>query len=253
MRRALARGRMMPQSLSTDPRIRRSKTEQHNKLNYGLVEVIKEVPPLYQPPYDSPIEEIFAWHCTKYLCSSVAFDTQVELDTRHGQFRMDFVLTDADQKVAVECDGHEFHDPFRDEFRDAILLGEDHLETIYHFRGCDLTYHAEDCLWLMSILNPNLFSERGRLNLSQLHKLEIVDSLTDGESYMLRGRPGERPYWFWAFRRNIHLRSNRNPRNPNWPYWRVLYRFVCKHPSASLDELVTLWRRRQYETSRCPG
>jgi hypothetical protein len=195
---------------------------------------------LYQPPYDSPIEEIFAWHSTKYLRRDVAVDTQVGVDTRQGQFRMDFVLIDRDERVAVECDGHDFHDPFRDEFRDAILLGEGHIQTIYHFRGCDLTYYPEDCLWLMSIRDSNLFSKQGRLNLNQLHKLGIVYSLTSGESYILRGRVGEQPYFFWAFRRSIYLKSA----TPNWPHWRTLFRLASKHPGYCLDELVSLRRQR---------
>lgn len=188
----------------------------------------------------SPIEDIFTWHCMKYLSDEVTFANQVWVNTEHGRFRIDFVLSDRNQGVAVECDGHDFHDAFRDEIRDAILLGEGHFETIYHFRGCDLTYYTEDCLWLMSILDHDLFSERGRVNLNQLHKLEIVSSLTNGENYMLRGRTGEQPYWFWAFRRNIHLKSN----NPDWPHWRTLFRFACKHPNTSLDEVVSLRRSR---------
>lgn len=187
--------------------------------------------------YESPIEEIFAWNCAKYLVSRIVFDNQLEVNTKHGRFRIDFLLSDGNERVAVECDGHDFHDTFRDELRDAILLGEGNFETIYHFRGCDLTYYTEDCLWLMSILDPNLFSERGRLNLNQLHKLEIVSSLTSGESYMLRAHTGEQPYWFRAFRRNSHLKSN----NPDWPFWRTLFRFASKYPSTSLDDLVSLW------------
>ncbi len=190
---------------------------------------------------ESPIEDIFAWHSTKYISDEVTFDNQVWVNTEHGRFRIDFVLSDRKQGVAVECDGHDFHDAFRDEFRDAILLGEGHFETIYHFRGCDLTYYPEDCLWLISILDPDLFSERGRLNLNQLHKLEFVDSLTNRESYMLRCRTKMEPYWFWAFRRNIHQKA----KTPNWPHWRVLFRFACKHPGTSLDELVSGWRMRK--------
>lgn len=216
-----------------------------NKINDIILEILEGqnqanglgYQAFYQPAYDSPIEDSFAWHCTKYLRAGLAFDTQVELNTRHGRFRMDFLLADAHEKVAVECDGHDFHEPFRDEFRDAILLSEGNLDTVYHFRGCDITYYPIDCIWLMAFLNPRLFSERGRLNLNQLHKLEIVDSLTSSESYMLRGRTGEQPYWFWAFRRTIHLK----PRvNPHWPHWKVLYEFACAHPGVSLDNLVNM-------------
>jgi len=194
---------------------------------------------VYQPPYDSPIEDIFAWHCQKYLQQGVGLDSQVEFKTHHGVFRVDFVLvTENTNRVGVECDGRDFHEPFRDEFRDAILLGEGHLGTLYHFRGCDITYYPEDCIWLMSTLDPDLFSERGRPQLSYLHRLEIVSVLSSPESYVLRSLPGEPKYRFWAFRRSVDVKSHANP--TGWPHWRVLYRFACEHPLASLDELIKL-------------
>jgi len=193
---------------------------------------------------ESHIEKIFAWGCLKYLHNNINLDSQVEVNTKYGLFRIDFVLSGSNQKVAVECDGRDFHDGFRDEFRDAILLGEGHFETIYHFRGCDITYYVEDCLWLMSILDPNLFSERGRLQLNRLHKLENVWGFTSDESYMLRGRTGEQPYWFWAFRRTIHLKPRVNP------HWKVLYEFACAHPHVSLDDLVNM-RKASWKFSNC--
>lgn len=198
----------------------------------------------YQPPYDSPIEDIFAWYCTKYIRGDLALDTQVEFNTQHGQFRVDFVLADGDEKVAVECDGHDFHDAFHDEFRDAILLGEGHLGTIYHFRGCDLTYYPEDCIWLMSFLNSRLFSERCRLQLNHLHKLEIAHNLSGREDYILKDPTSRSSYRFWAFRRSIHNLPGWNLRHgPDWQYWKVLYRFACEHPRASLDELIQIERK----------
>lgn len=188
----------------------------------------------YEPPYDSPIEDIFAWHCHKYLSSGIKLDKQVDIDTQHGRFRIDFALSDVDERIAVECDGRDFHELFRDEFRDAILLGEGHFDTIYHFRGCDITYHPDDCIWLMSVLNPKLFSERGHLHLDRLHKLEVGENydLANRESYSFRVYTSGQGYPFWAFRRTIHV-------NPKLKYhWKVLYAFACEHPGASVDELV---------------
>lgn len=126
-----------------------------------------------EPPYDSKIEEIFAEHCFKHLCPAVQVEKQVEVTTGHGGFRVDFVLSISDSRIAVECDGEDFHERFKDEFRDAILLGEGHFDTIYHFRGCDIFYWSDDCVWLMSMLDPHLFSQRGHLQLERLKHLEI--------------------------------------------------------------------------------
>ena len=186
---------------------------------------------------DSPIEEIFARECPKYLDSGVSFDCQVEVGTKHERFRVDFVL---EETIAVECDGRDFHNPFRDEFRDAILLGEGRFPTIYHFRGRDITYYPEDCLWLISLEYPVLFSERGRHQLNCLHELDIVPYLSQGEAVILRD-PTNDYRRAWVFHRNIQQKSSLNP---YWPYWRGLSEFASQHPHVCLDRLLALWERR---------
>jgi len=206
-----------------------------------------------EPPYESPIEATFASCCFKHLRPDVHIEAQAETSTKHGCFRIDFVLSLGDKRIAVECDGRDFHEPFRDEFRDAILLGEGHLETIYHFRGCDLVYYPDDCIWLMSALEPQLFSERGRHILGRLQRVEnenregtigvwnadVNRLFMKGsfESFSCRIWNGNQPYLFWAFRRNISMKSERNPR---WPLWKALYASACEHPGASLDELLEM-------------
>jgi len=186
---------------------------------------------------ESPIEEIFARECPKYLDSGVSLECQVGVKTRHERFRIDFVLEGV---VAVECDGQDFHNFFRDEFRDAILLGEKHFLTIYHFRGRDLTYYPEDCIWLISLEYPGLFSERGCHQLNCLHELEIVPYLSEREAIVLRD-PANYFRMAWVFRRDTEQKSSPNP---NWPYWRGLYEFASQHPYVYLDRLIALWERR---------
>lgn len=192
---------------------------------------------MFEGNCESPIEDIFAQECAKYLDPGVAFDSQVWVDTQHGRFRIDFVLSQSPRRVAVECDGEDFHDQFRDEFRDAILLGEMAFPEVYHFRGCDLVYHPEDCLWLMSTLTPTLFTGCGRLHLERLHRLEPIPSLCRGDTYTLAD-PDDPYQRIWVFRRNIYS-------TPGRPYWKVLYEFARQHPHADLDELLNLraeWR-----------
>ena len=189
---------------------------------------------------ESPIEEIFARECCRYISDQADFDYQVEVSTRHERFRVDFVLSLAQETVAVECDGRDFHNPLRDEFRDAVLLGENHFTAVYHFRGCDITFYPADCLWLMSVEYPALFCERGRHQLDYLHELEIVPLLSQREAIILRN-PAEPWRRAWVFRRNI--RQKLSP-NPYWPYWRTLYEFARRHSGFSLDRVISLWKRR---------
>lgn len=190
----------------------------------------------FDSPCDSPIEDICAGHCLKHLRSNSSVDRQVEVDTQHGRFRIDFVLTAGEKKIAVECDGRDFHNSYRDEFRDAILLGEGRFDTIYHFRGCDLTYYPDDCIWLMSVFNPEFFTERGLYILERLHRLDIIrhDRSSDREDFQLRPASSLEIGMFWAFRRTIHT----DPKHRI--HWKYLYKFACEHPGASLDELIEL-------------
>ncbi len=193
---------------------------------------------LPEPPYDSPIEEIFAEHCFKHLSPNVHTEKQVEVSTKHGSFRVDFGLSSANRQIVVECDGKDFHEGLRDELRDAILLGEKHFDTIYHFRGCDLVYYPYDCIWLMSVLDGDLFSQRGHLQLDKLRSLTFDVSnkkAEKDESFLFNIDPPTR--FFWAFRRSVNLVS----KNPALNYhWKALYKFACENPSASLDKLLDI-------------
>ena len=185
-------------------------------------------------PYDSPIEDAFAWECQKYLRNDICFESQVEIITKHGKFRVDFVLSTNDYKVAVECDGKDFHDAHRDEIRDAIILGEGHLGIIYHFRGCDLTWATTECVWLMSVIDPIIFSRRGIIQLEYLNRLKIImdDDLVNREliSGDVELNDDER-YRFRAYRTTART-------NPNLNYhWKALYKFACNNPGLTLDEL----------------
>lgn len=193
---------------------------------------------LPEPPYDSPIETIFAEHCFRYLSPNVHTEKQVEVSTKHGSFRVDFGLSVANKRIAVECDGKDFHEGLRDEFRDAILLGENHFDTIYHFRGCDLVYYPYDCIWLISILDGDLFNQRAHLQLDKLRcsTFDVSSEKAEkDESFVFNIDPPTQ--YFWAFRRSASLVS----KNPTLNYhWKVLYKFACEYPGSSLDELLDI-------------
>ncbi|HEX7241201.1 MAG TPA: hypothetical protein VF263_13085 [Longimicrobiaceae bacterium] len=124
--------------------------------------------PAYDPPYESPLEDSFAWHTVKYLAPQVRFEKQVEVLTRWGVFRMDFVLDTGKRRVGLECDGKDFHDPWRDRRRDALILGTGVVGAIYRFPGSAVYHAPEACLYGLAGFEPDGFSDRGRINLTQL-------------------------------------------------------------------------------------
>lgn len=124
--------------------------------------------PIYTPPYDSPLEDDFAYHITKYLEPTISLIPQHEVKTICGTFRLDFMAEAAGVKIGFECDGKDFHDESRDEWRDAMILGSKKVDAIYRMRGSDLYYHIDDILYFISKWNPEIFSQRGLLNLQAL-------------------------------------------------------------------------------------
>jgi hypothetical protein len=189
---------------------------------------------LPEPPFDSPIETAFADSCFKFLSPNVHVRKQVEASTTHGIFRLDFLMSVNDKEIAIECDGKDFHEGLRDELRDAILLGGGNCTTIYHFRGSDLVFYPHDCVWLVSVLDKDLFSQRGHIQLRQLRCLTFdirAEDAEKNESFFNIDPPSR---FFWAFRRSVQLAS----KNPTLNYhWKTLYKFACERPSSSLDEL----------------
>ncbi len=153
--------------------------------------------PAYEPPYDGAVQDEFAWHIVKYLREDAVLHSEVELETSGALFTADFVVEVPGpiqpRRVAFECGGgRNLRDHQRRLRRDATLIasnrpnGQPVVDALYRLRGSDLLDHMEDCLYLVSQwersapTRPDLFSERGRINL---------DTLATREARNLRLRP----------------------------------------------------------------
>src|SRR5689334_10635520 len=84
---------------------------------------------------ESPLEEQFIQSLEKYLNPRSDIIPQYEVQTILGKYRLDFVVALDGHLIGFECDGKEYHDAFRDEWRDALILHTKEIETIYRFRG----------------------------------------------------------------------------------------------------------------------
>lgn len=127
--------------------------------------------PAFSPPYDSPIEDRFAYHAVKYLSPSLDFEPQHRVPTQWGQFSLDFAARCGNKTIGIECDGRDYHqgdDAERDDWRDAIILGASHVDAMYRLRGSDIVRHPSDLLYMMSRVDPRFFSDRGRQCLKKL-------------------------------------------------------------------------------------
>jgi hypothetical protein len=125
--------------------------------------------PFYNPPYESAMQDDFAWHLAKYIREDAVLDTNVKYHTVHGATHIDFVLTLNGQKIGFVCIGIRSQDQIeRDQQGYASLLADGKLSQIFRLRGIDLYFHIEDCLYLIAQAQKPLFSERGHINLKRL-------------------------------------------------------------------------------------
>ena len=119
-------------------------------------------------PFDSPAEERFLHHLAKVLAPDAGYDDHVPVNTLCGPFVIDYLVKVSDRRVAFEVDGREFHDANRDAWRDAAILASGSVDAMIHIRAADLYRYPYDVLYLISRVEPKLFSERGRSLMDRL-------------------------------------------------------------------------------------
>ncbi|KGG83748.1 hypothetical protein [Comamonas thiooxydans] len=197
-------------------------------------------PPQYKPPYDSPIEDLFAKHFLRYAAAEISFEPQHPVHTLCGTFVIDFLIVDADgRRVGIECDGKEFHDLSRDEWRDGMILGGGHLDAMYRFRGQDIHYAWEDVMYFLCCMEPSVFASRAPHNLKVLSSNEVCESMQDlhREFYSFRychDSEGSGDFHAVARRRDL-------PGDQRY-FWQAAYRFAVSVGGGSLDEVVQRFR-----------
>lgn len=128
---------------------------------YGAGDTIKECGTWPE----SPIEDRFERGLRPVLHPEADFRGQVEIATRCGEFRVDYLVTCRSRRVVFECDGREFHEETVDEVRDALILGTPYVDVVYRIRGVDIMYRLMDCVALLSRMEPPLFSDNGKWSL----------------------------------------------------------------------------------------
>ena len=153
---------------------------------------IATVGPHVEPPYPGAVQDELAWHLAKYLREDARLRSEVEVEvpasagwpdagTGPAYFTVDLVVEvpvegaapGTVRRVAFEsagrgASGRALRDHDRRLRRDATLLAHGALDTVYRLRGSDLVDHVADVLYLASQWDPELFSERGRVNLATL-------------------------------------------------------------------------------------
>ncbi|MCC8116580.1 MAG: hypothetical protein LIP18_05415, partial [Planctomycetes bacterium] len=127
--------------------------------------------------FESPIEEEMARILEKFLNPEISFESQTEVQTICGLFRMDFVLSDGKFRVGLECDGREFHKERHhlDEWRDAAILGDGFVDEIVRIPGKAIFYNPNACAYFLSKWYPRFFTERSLQVLKSMIRKELED------------------------------------------------------------------------------
>ncbi len=127
----------------------------------------------YDPPYERPLEDEFAWQLVKYLRPISGLQYQVKVETPCANVWVDFVVEHGARRIGFEVGTLEDGvDPEQEHHRDALVLGSGALDVLYRFRGADLLYRPHDALHLAAAWDADLFTPRGRINLNTLASAE---------------------------------------------------------------------------------
>jgi hypothetical protein len=196
--------------------------------------------PVLDPPFESPLEENFARSILKYVDDAVTLGKQMEVNTLCGRFRLDFVAIRSGRAIGLECDGAEFHpSTLRDEWRDAMILGDASITSIYRFRGKDVFSSVEDCLFILSAWEPQLFSDRG-------HRRLASEASEEAKAVINQHHLDDEWRIFVPYKKYNHQYGTVVERHSKMPFTRGShllvehYSFAKKHGGGDLERLIRL-------------
>jgi hypothetical protein len=200
--------------------------------------------------HDSEIEDIFIHNLAKYLNPDVEIISQFNVDNP-VKFRIDFVLKQSGKYYGIECDGKNYHNYYKDKVRDALILDNSCINTIFRFPGKAIFYCVNNCIFFLYDSFPCLFKRDLAVNLHSLtdqnfilqhnkikhHHNEYLDY--DGSydqlsifSFNLDIDDGyENEIQFYVHKRN---KEHLNLYNFDWL---EIYRFICNKDHVTDEDI----------------
>lgn len=141
----------------------------------------------YDPPYERPLEDEFAWHLVKYLRPIAGLRYQVKIETPCGNQWVDFVVETPKRRFGFEVSLLDEGDQIEENrYRDAMVIGSGVLNVLYRFRAEDLLYRPHDALYAVTIWDRSIFSDRGHRNLKVLASKQARDQAWDVKDHVAR-------------------------------------------------------------------
>lgn len=145
----------------------------------------------YDPPYDDPVHDAFAWHLVKYLQRGSGLRHHVAGPSVKGlDLTIDFVVEYEGRLIGFMCGASPEGDA-HDRRCDALRIGRAAVDVLYRLRADDIEQHLHDALLLIARWDADLFSERGRINLHTLATPEARATQPRRNDTVLTVRYGE--------------------------------------------------------------
>lgn len=184
--------------------------------------------------YESPIEEALGERLRGLLADGVVLRSQAWIETTAGRFRLDLMVTAPGMRLAIECDGRDFHDGRRDEWRDAMALGDDQADAVVRFRGCDIHYSVDDCVAVLHHWYPGVLSVRG----AALAEGRASAALRDWKRDVAGGRRNVAQFHYGTPERSRFRAERQGFGLARRAFWVTAFGHALKHPGSRLDDLM---------------
>lgn len=135
--------------------------------------------------FDSPLEKDFFINVLKHIKNDVFIFYQFGV----GNYRLDYLIYDGDNKIAVELDGKDYHDKNRDSIRDKNILEETDIDYIIRFAGKSAFYNYNLCASIIEDHSGGFFNSKFLANNKNI--LEKTVKTENDTLYVLDGE-----YWY---------------------------------------------------------
>ena len=121
------------------------------------------------------LEHEWSWHLTTFLCQGAEVQNKIFIETPFAEFPVDYLIELDDRRIGILFDHlDELHLRARSAFRDALLIDAGGVDILYRFNSVDFSDNLQDCMALVAKWNPELFCERGLINLERLASKEAL-------------------------------------------------------------------------------
>lgn len=193
---------------------------------------------------ESPIEQIFLNHLTKYLSDETELIVQLPIKTISGNFRADIALKNNNRIIIIECDGEEFHtkemDDWYDEWRDTLILFQKRAETIYRIKGTDIYNNINSLIYLIYNFEPEFFKAEYA---ERIPKKEIVDEWGKKRiNYIFTNDEGQ------EFPSSVDVKR-KNLKTDFDEFWLKYVLYSLTYPEKNIKQLIELMMDKHYETN----